>query len=313
MLLFAGVVVLSCSVGKADLEWNTLADSGSMAYRILTEVRLPRVLLGFLAGGILALSGLLFQTLFRNPLTTPFTLGISGGATLGVSIAILAGWGSLGVAGVSLLTLFGFAGALGSLGLIYLISRHLGSGRDNRLILAGIALSYLYAALLMLFYYLSDFEESFMITRYTMGSLLTVGYLDLGIVASGALLLLWVAYYYRNALRYLSVSYAFAFLRGVEVARVMLLLFVLISLAVGILVSVTGPIGFIGLIIPHMVRLFLKRPVDGLLWPTFFFGGIFLVLCDTVARAVPSASSVPVGVVTSFIGGGLFIWILLKR
>lgn len=312
-MLFLGVAAIALLVGKVPLHFDRLTDPHALDFQILTQVRLPRLLLAFLSGGILALSGLLFQTLFRNPLTTPFTLGISSGATLGASLAILLGWGSLHVGIFSVISLFGFGGALSTMLLIYTISRHLEGTAGNRLILVGIALSYLYGAVLLLFYYLSDFEESFMITRYTMGSLLTVGYGDLATVTVAALLLLGIAWRYRRALKLLSVSWSFAFLEGVETERILLLLFLLISLSVGILVSITGPIGFVGLVVPHMVGVWRKRSVDALMWPTFYFGGLFLLLCDTLARTLPTAAPLPVGVVTSFIGGAAFIAILLKR
>ena len=307
------LLLLSATAGKVHLDMMKIFDPNDTAYRIFWQIRLPRVLLAFLSGGILALSGVLFQTIFRNPLTTPFTLGISSGATLGASGAILAGWGSLYLFGIPAIALFGFAGALSTLFLIYTISKKLHEKGGNRLVLVGIALSYLYGALLLLFYYLSDFEESFMITRYTMGSLLTTGLHELVPVAAGALLLLAVAFHYRKALLYLSVSGDFAWLQGVDVERVTIRLFLLISLSVGILVSVTGPIGFIGLVVPHMVRLMLRRTVEGLIWPVFFFGGLFLLVCDIVARLLPTFSPLPVGIVTSMIGGAIFVVILIKR
>ena len=313
ILLFAGIFTASLLTGKVPLDFAHLFDPASREAMILLQLRLPRTLLAFLSGGILALSGLLFQVLFRNPLTTPFTLGISGGATLGASAAILTGWGTVYWLGIPAMAYFGFGGALSTLFLIYALSRKMPAGGGNRLVLVGIALSYLYGALLLLFYYLSDFEESFMITRYTMGSLLTTGMREIMLTGAGALLLLAVAFRYRKALTYLSVSHDFAWLQGIDVEKVTMRLFLLISLSVGILVSVTGPIGFIGLVVPHMVRLMLLRTVSELIWPVFFFGGLFLLLCDILSRKLPTFSPLPVGIVTSMIGGAIFVMILLKR
>ncbi|HHD77652.1 MAG TPA: iron ABC transporter permease [Campylobacteraceae bacterium] len=313
LLFFTFLFAASLLTGNVSLDLSQLFVPGSQEATILLQLRVPRTLLAFLSGGILALSGLLFQTIFRNPLTTPFTLGISSGATLGASVAILTGWGAHALLGISTVELFGFLGALTTLWLIYTISRRLDSTGSNRLILAGIALSYLYGALLLLFYYMSDFEESFMITRYTMGSLLTAGMQEITIVGIGAALLLRVALHYRKALKYLSVSRDFASLQGIDVGHVTIRLFLLISLSVGMLVAITGPIGFIGLVVPHMVRLLLRRTVDGLIWPVFYFGGIFLLLCDLLSRMLPTFSPLPVGIVTSMIGGVIFIFILLKR
>ncbi len=312
-LLFCTLFIASLLTGKVSLDLSHLFVAGSRESMILLQLRLPRTILAFLSGGILALSGLLFQIIFRNPLTTPFTLGISSGATLGASAAILTGWGTLYWFGISAVALFGFFGALSTLWLIYTISQKLEERGSNRLILVGIALSYLYGALLLLFYYMSDFEESFMITRYTMGSLLTVGMQEITLVSVSAVLLLGVSLYYRRALKYLSVSYDFAWLQGIDADRVTIRLFLLISLSVGILVSITGPIGFIGLVVPHIVRLVLKRTVEDLIWPVFFAGGLFLLLCDLISRLLPTFSPLPVGIVTSMIGGAIFIVILIKR
>ncbi len=303
-------MLLSAMVGKVTLDPAQMLTPGTTAFTILTQLRLPRVLLAFFSGGILALSGLLFQTLFRNPLTTPFTLGISSGATLGAAAAIMLGLES-GVAGFSFVTLLGFAGALGTVAMIYLFSRKLPSTGDQRLILVGIALSFLYSALLMLIYYLSDFQESYRIMRFTMGTLLTVGYGDIFPVFLAALLILRVAQRHIEALKRFAISDSFAFLHGVEVERVTIILFVVISIGVGVLVSITGTIGFVGLIIPHIVRTVTKRTIERTILPVFVTGGLFLLLCDTVSRILPTASEMPVGVVTSLIGGVVFVWILI--
>lgn len=306
------VLLLSAFVGKVDIHLSALSDLNSIDSTIFYQLRLPRVILAFLAGGILALSGLLFQTLFRNPLTTPFTLGISSGATLGAATAIIFGFAG-SYLGFSSISLFAFLGALFTVGLIYYFSKQLSSTTDHRLILVGIALSFFFSSLLLILYYLSDFEESYLILRFTMGALDTVGYSDIVPLVFATVLILFVAYRYREELRLLSVSYEFAHLRGVAVDKMMLTMFVTISLAVGALVSITGPIGFIGLIIPHIIKLAFKKSADKLLLRSFVSGGVFLVLCDTLSRALPTVSEVPVGIITSLIGGLIFIVILMKK
>ncbi|MCH9814545.1 MAG: iron ABC transporter permease [Epsilonproteobacteria bacterium] len=310
-VVLAGLL-FSSLVGKVELSLTALLDSSSPEYQIFTQVRLPRTILAFLSGGILALSGLLFQTLFRNPLTTPFTLGISSGATLGAASAIIFGFtGS--VLGFSFVTLFGFLGALSTVMMIYFFSKKLPTFSDHRLILVGIALSFLYSSLLLILYYMSDFQESYLILRFTMGTLLTVGYSDIvPIVISSGVILLMVLRYQKD-LKLLSISSEFAYLRGVNVDRVLITLFVVISLSVGILVSLVGPISFIGLIIPHIVRTVMKQSIEKVIVPTFLTGGLFLLLCDTIARILPTISEIPVGIITSFIGGMVFVYILLSR
>ena len=306
------LMLLSSLVGKVDLNFMKIFEITSMEHQIFTQIRLPRTILAFLSGGILALSGLLFQTLFRNPLTTPFTLGISSGATLGAAIAIIFGFTS-NFLGFSFVTLFGFFGALSTISLIYYFSKKLPSSSDQRLILVGIALSFLYSSILLILYYLSDFQESYLVLRFTMGSLLTVGYADILPVILSAIAILFIALKYSPELKLLSISSEFAFLKGVNVERVLITLFIIISLAVGVLVSIVGPISFIGLIIPHIVKNVMKQSVEKTIVPTFLIGGLFLLLCDTISRSLPTISEIPVGIITSFVGGVVFVYILLRR
>ena len=295
----------SSSVGKIDLDFMRVFDVSSVEYQIFTQIRLPRVVLAFVSGGTLALCGLLFQTLFRNSLATPFTLGISSGATLGAALAIIFGF--------SFISLFGFLGALSTVAIVYFFSSFLPSSSDQRLILVGIALSFLYSSALLIIYYLSDFEQSYLILRFTMGSLLTVGFLDIIPIILSAILVLFMALKYQKELKLFSISSDFAFLRGVDVQKVLITLFVIISLCIGVLVSIVGPIGFIGLIIPHMVKIMMKKSIDKIILPTFVVGGLFLLGCDTLARTLPTVSEIPVGIMTSFIGGIVFVWILLSK
>jgi len=310
-ILFS-LIILSTLIGKVDLNFMKLFEPSSMEYQIFTQIRLPRTILAFLSGGILALSGILFQTLFRNQLTTPFTLGISSGATLGAATAIIFGFTS-SFLGFSFVTLFGFFGALSTIALIYFFSKKLSSSSDQRLILVGIALSFLYSSILLILYYLSDFQESYLVLRFTMGSLLTVGYDDTFPIILSAITILFVALKYSNELKLLSISSEFAFLKGVNVDRVLITLFIVISLAVGVLVSIVGPISFIGLIIPHIVKTVMKQSIEKTIVPTFLTGGVFLLLCDTISRSLPTISEIPVGIITSFIGGIVFVYILLRR
>ncbi len=305
-------LLASALVGKVPIHLDHLWEVGSIDQTIFYQLRLPRLILAFLAGGILALSGLLFQTLFRNPLTTPFTLGISGGATLGAAVAIIFGFQGYFL-GFSTISFFAFIGALLTVLLIYYFSKKLHSTTDHKLILVGIALSFFYSALLLILYYLSNFEESYLIMRFTMGALDTVGYGDTVPLLLAALLIIGVAAVFKEELKLLSISYEFAYLKGVDVQKVMLSMFVIISLSVGLLVSITGPIGFVGLIIPHIIKLVYKQSAHRLFVISFMAGGIFLVACDTLSRTLPTLSEVPVGIITSLIGGLIFIYILVSK
>ncbi len=294
--------------GEIALDHRGIFEQGSAVYTLFWEIRLPRVLVAFFTGSILALAGLVFQSVFRNPLTTPFTLGVASGSTLGTAVAIVF------LGGVALWQyVLGFAGAVMSVAVLFFLSRTLKSTQTHTLLLAGIALSFFYSAALMVLFYLSDFTQSYSIVRFTMGSLGVVGmeYVVPVIAAS----LLFVAFIRSRAeeLRLLLTSYEFAYLGGIDPTRSSMARLLTSSAAVAVCVSVTGPIGFVGLIIPHIVQMLARRSADTLIVPTFFYGGVFLVTCDLIARNLGSVSDIPIGVVTSFIGGPFFIYLILRR
>jgi len=305
------IALLSPFAGTASLDYNTLLESGSLSQRIFLELRLPRILLAFIVGGTLSLAGLLFQTLFRNALMTPFTLGVSGGAVLGAGIAIKLGLGL--ILGISALSLFGFLGALFTVILLISLSRYLKKAEQESLLLLGIALSFFYTSALLVIFYLSSFTETATIMRFTMGSLSIVGYdrvISLCIIAGLLLTFLWLK---RFELQILAISDEQASLKGIDTKRLTYFLLIITSLVIGVLVSLTGPIGFIGLIIPHMIRKLYQQPISKLIFPVFFLGGFFLLACDTLARYLSTGSEIPIGVVTALIGGPFFIYLIISK
>ncbi len=309
LLIF--LALLSPFSGTATLDMGTLFETDSLSQRIFLELRLPRILLAFAAGGTLALAGLLFQTLFRNALMTPFTLGVSGGAVLGAGMAIKLG---LSIAfGISAVSLFGFIGAFSTVILLIVLSRYLKRAEQESLLLLGIALSFFYTSALMVIFYLSSFTETATIMRFTMGSLSIVGYDNVIAVSVFAALLLLVLWIKRFELQLLSISDEQASLKGVNTKQLTYLFLIITSLAIGVLVSLTGPIGFIGLIIPHMLRKLHQKPVSSLILPVFVLGGLFLLACDTVARFFSTGSEIPIGVVTALIGGPFFIYLIISK
>lgn len=312
LLIFAlSLVVLAISpfIGDSELRMSKILDPDAMEYLLFWDLRVPRVLVAFFSGAILALGGLVFQAVFRNSLTTPFTLGVSSGATLATAVGIVFLPASL----AALSYVFSFAGAFSTILLLFLFARTLKAEQTNSLLLIGIALSFFYSAALMVVYYLSDLEQSYSIIRFTMGSLNIVGFQNLIPVIVAALFLLAVVSRYKKELRAILTSYENAFLKGIEIKKINLILLLAVSLSVGVSVSVVGPIGFIGLVIPHIIRLVYKKSSEKLIVPVFYYGGVFLVLCDLIGRNLGAVSEVPIGVVTSFIGGPFFIYIILKR
>ncbi|QKF73151.1 iron siderophore ABC transporter, permease protein [Aliarcobacter faecis] len=284
-----------------------LDDSLSMVF---WDLRVPRVILAFFVGSILALSGLVFQIVFKNELITPYTLGIASGTTLFSAISIVF---------LPFIPLF-FSSIFGSLVtilILFIISRKLNSKRlinsTNSILLIGIALSYFYSSALMLVFFISNLQENYSIVRFTLGSLDTVGFIPTFIVGITSICLIIFIYKMKNGINLLLISNDTAFLKGLNVNKIILILLIFITICVGICISFTGPIGFVGLVIPHIVKLIYKQSATKLFFPTLFFGGVFLVFCDLISRVLPTASALPIGVVTAFIGAPFFVYLLIKK
>jgi iron complex transport system permease protein len=306
LLLAFIVLIVAPFTGQIPISPAKLFDHSTMDHQIFFDIRLPRMLLAFFVGGILALGGLIFQTVFRNPMSTPFTLGVASGATLFTAIAIVLGFG-----GTS--SLFAFVGAMLTVIILFMVASRFKTYDSSSLLLVGIALSFFYAAALMVMFYISNLQESYEIMRFTMGSLDIVGFENIYLLVLTSLFLLSLIQYYRYELRLLLTSYEFAYLKGVNVKKLNYILLFTVSLAVGVAVSLTGPIGFVGLIIPHILKSIYAESADKLIVPIFFYGGVFLVLCDLVGRNLGTVTDVPIGVVTSFLGAPFFIYLLIKR
>ncbi len=279
---------------------------------IFRELRLPRTLLAFLAGSILALGGAAFQAMFRNPLATPFTLGVASGASLGHALAL-----ALGATGIFLgfpaATWGTFAGAFLAIGLVWCLSRARRAFASETMLLAGVAVTFFFSSLILLIQYLSDFTESYRIIRWLMGSLDVVGWDDplrLAPFAAGlVLLLLGLA----PRLDLLLTGDDLATGRGLDVRRTKEILFLATSLAVGAVVAACGPIGFVGMMAPHIARLLVGPGHRRLVPAAALFGGGFLVISDALARVLIAPASLPVGVLTALLGGPFFLALLLRR
>lgn len=281
------------------------------AAMIFWEIRLPRVCLAWVAGAGLAMAGMAFQAMFRNALATPFTLGVSSGASLGAAVGVRLGWGAtwMGISGVSIGAI---AGALLAIWIVYGLTRLKRDCTTGAMLLAGVAVNFFFSSLILLIQYTADFYDTFRILRWLMGGLQMVGFdaplRALPFVVAGSLLLAALV----GELNLLSVDEELAASRGVAVARTKSLLFLTVSCMVGVIVSICGPVGFVGLMCPHICRLILGPDHRRLLPATILFGGAFLVASDTVARTVFAPTELPVGIFTSFLGGPFFLWLLLK-
>ena len=318
--VMAGLLVLSivvCSlIGPTPLDlkmaFDTSLKDNSQA-QILFGIRLPRILLACLIGGALAGAGVVFQAILRNPLADPYILGISSGAALGAAAGILLN-AQYSIFGFNAMTVCAFIGALITIFFVYAVAQSYGRVITHSLLLTGVIINYVFAALIMLITSIVDFTKARDIIFWLMGNLGKIEYRYSTImtcciyIVLGSAVLLW----YARDLNILSMGEASASQLGVEVEKLKKIMFVATSLITAAAVSQGGPIGFVGLIIPHMMRM-LFGPDHRLLFPVAFLGGgIFLMVSDTVARVGIGGSEIPVGVITALCGGPLFI-LLLRR
>ena len=291
-----------------SIPWDDNVDA-----QIFFVARLPRVLAGGLVGATLAAAGVVLQALLRNPLATPFTLGVSAGASLGAMLAVTLKL-ELSVLGITSIPLASFAGSLVATAIVYALASSQRRGLStNVLLLAGVTLNAFFSALILFVQYLADFAEALRAIRWMMGGLDVASYvpivaaLPLIVISFGAFAMM------TRTLNLLSVGTEAAASRGVNIVGAQRLAFLSASLATGAAVSLGGPIGFIGIIVPHLVRLIVGSDHRIVLPASALFGAAFLVLCDLAARTMMSPLEIPVGVVTALIGGPFFLWLLVKR
>jgi len=281
--------------------------------QIFFVARLPRVLAAALVGAALALAGVVFQALLRNPLASPDTLGVSAGAALGAVLAITLN-ADFTLLGVTAVPLASFAGSIGALIIVYGLSAARRRGTSTLvLLLAGVTLTALLSAISAFVRYLADFTETLRTVRWLMGSLdvgaftpIAVAAVPMGIAITGFAML-------PRILDLISMGAESAAARGVDVTRAERVALVSASLATGSAVALAGPIGFVGIVVPHLVRLLVGADHRVVLPASALFGASFLIGCDLVARILFAPTEVPVGVVTALIGGPFFLWLLFRH
>ena len=308
MLLVAFAAPL---IGPAHVDYHRAFAGLSPDREILFYARIPRVLLSLVAGGALAVAGVLFQALLRDALATPYTLGISSGASLGAVLAISFGWQNIaGLPGVWA------ASFLGSGITLFLV---LGIATEGRrmssftLLLAGVTINSICLALILFLQNLASFGQSFAIVRWLMGGIEAVEYSSVAWLAALVLPLCVFIFLRAREWNLLAVGEEWAMARGVSTARLLLVGYLAGSLIAGSVTAQTGPIGFVGLIVPHALRLRLGADHRLLIPCSFFAGAAFLTICDAVARTLLAPAELPVGVITAIAGGPFFIWLLRSR
>ena len=287
-------------------------DWSTAQFQIVWRVRMPRVLLAALVGAGLALVGVAMQAMVRNPLADPYLLGVSSGASVG-AVSVLA-FGALAFAGDLALPLGAFGGALTACVAVYFLAYANGRLLATRLILGGVAIAYCLGGVTSLIVLTADQRElANSILTWTLGSLAGTRWDELGLPAAllvvGAALLLTQA----RALNALLSGEESAATLGVDTTRTRRWLFVLVSLVTGVLVALTGPIGFVGLIVPHITRMLVGAEHRRVLPVAALVGAIFLVWVDVFSRIAFAPAEVPVGVITSLLGGPFCVWMLCRK
>ena len=310
------ISIIAISAGSSGVHfWETLAilagktNPDSATATILYQIRLPRVILAAFVGGSLALGGLVFQALLRNPLAEPYILGISGGSAIGAILAML-----LGLSYFPGVTIFSFTGSLLVLAFVTtLAGTTMGNtmlSRDS-LLLGGVMMNAFCAAVIM---FLISMTRSFQVQHilyWLMGDLATMqkGQLPILLLVLPCFVIIFIL---ARPMNLLLLGRETAAAMGINVKSIVLLLLVITSLMVSIIVSLSGLIGFVGLVIPHIFRLVLG-PDHRLLVPSCLLGGAsYLIVCDLLARVLPSSGELPVGIITALIGAPLFIVLLLR-
>ena len=275
---------------------------------LVMDVRLPRILTSALVGGGLAVSGVIFQGILLNPLADPYTLGVSAGAAFGASLALLLNFSLLGVWSVPV---FAFAGALTTLMVVVYLTAGSGELSSGSLILSGIIVAAILSAGVSFIKYLADDEVSIIIF-WLMGSFASKTWAEAGLIAAALTFGLAVFIFFSRDLNLLALGSRSAATLGVSPRKVSLILLITASLVSAVCVAVSGIIGFVGLLVPHMVR-FITGPDNRRLLPISVLTGSLLLMCaDTVTRAV-LPQEIPIGVITALIGGPFFCYIYRKR
>lgn len=302
-LLLLASLALALSFGAATIRW----DDG-VARTILLQIRLPRVLLAAAIGATLAVAGVTFQTLLRNPLADPFILGVSGGAACGAAIATAFRLGRF----PGLVPAIAFAGACGATVAVFLLARRRDHTDPTRLLLSGLVLNALFSALILIAFSLSRSADLTAALRWMMGSLFGATWTSVLVVAIPLAFATVALVFIANDLRLLAFGEEDAKARGVDVERVKLIGFGVASIITGAAVAVSGIIGFVGLLVPHLIRLLWRRDFRFLLPLCALGGASLVVLADLLSRIVITSIELPVGAFTAILGVPFFLSLLRR-
>lgn len=314
-ILLVLTVVISLSIGATAIQVSAILNGAlsESQQAVLLAIRLPRVLLAVVVGASLAVSGAAMQGLFRNPLADPGLIGISSGAALAVAVMIVIVGPVSGVLGLYGISVAAFVGGSVTALLIFKFAHFTGTFSVTYMLLAGIAINALAGAGTGLLTYLSNDEQLRTLTFWTMGSLGGALWPAVIVVATVVIPSTIVLVKYAKQLNILLLGEQEAHYLGVNIKRLKIVVIMTTALSVGAAVAVSGIIGFVGLVVPHLIRLTIGPDHRLLIPASAFLGAILLVVADTASRTVVSPAEMPVGIITSLIGGPFFLWLLLKQ
>ena len=314
LVILAIIFIIAMLSGISDISVvemfkSLFFSSDENTYTIINQIRLPRVILAIVAGAGLACSGCVFQGILRNPLADPFTLGISGGAAFGTSIGF-----TFGIIKLSwfFLPLFGFCGALLSVGFVYLLNLKK-EFDSNSMILSGVIASYIFSSAVMLVFSISSHDQLYSAFMWLMGSFAFFDERLLHIIAIFVIVGILFLCFLGNIINIISLGNEKSSSLGINTAKTIKCIFLLSSLITACIVSCCGVIGFVGLMIPHITRKFVGNNNKILMPFSSIIGSIFLLICDTISRTLIAPVEIPIGVITSIIGGLFFVFLLLKK
>ena len=301
LLLWLISILITPFIGKISINIFNLSP---LEKKILLNLRIPRMILSIIGGGNLAVSGYLLQTIFNNPLATPYTLGISAGASLGFLITAV--WGISSTSG----HLAAFAGGIASVTIAYFISRPLLS-RES-LILAGIVINVIFSSIILLIYYIAPRGVIIEILHWIMGNITVqpiTSLIYISIVSMVIIIILWL---FGREIDILSLGREETISLGINYDLIFSSVVVTATLLTSTIVAITGPIGFVGLIVPHLLRNGgFRRAREAIIF-NYFAGGIILSLSDALSRVILLSSELPVGIITAIMGGIFLLWIIKK-
>jgi iron complex transport system permease protein len=313
LLILGAFLLVSIEIatvtGTAHVSLRAAIAGDSIARSVLFDVRLPRVILAALVGAILGMSGSTFQTLLRNPFADPFILGVSGGAAAGAAVASAIGLGRF----PGVVPAVAFCGACAATFAVFLLARRREYTDPTRLLLSGLVLNAFFSAVILIAFGLSKSSDLTAALRWMMGTLFGASWTDVGLLAVfiviGSVILAALA----NDLRMLAFGEDDAKSRGIDVERVKLVGFLAASIITGAAVAVSGIIGFVGLLVPHLIRLIWRGDFRTLLPLSAVGGAVLMVLSDLLSRMVTTSAELPIGAFTALLGVPFFLMLLRRN